>query len=352
LAKLLTGLTAAAHLVCAVVVVGTGQPTRGHDHKCTTAKKCEGKNKGRAASLEGVHRHHEGTRADAKDGEHTPRDHILLMLTKVLDLRADSKPYPQGVNGYRISEVADRTGIPATTLRYYEDIGVMPSPQRTTSGYRVYDDRTISRLDFISGAKQLGLSLEELRTLVGLWDGDECGPVHQEMARLVDAKISEVASRAAELEAFAVELGAIAVRLRREPHRGPCDDTCACATIGSSAAAAQPVALVAKSSSTTVAEPAIACTLSGADDVTARLAEWQHLLAQVVAKEAIDGGLRLTFPNGTSLAGEIARLASGEVACCAWLAFTVRPTIDSTILEVRAPAGGQQALTVLFRGVS
>src|SRR3954452_9182954 len=93
----------------------------------------------------------------------------------------------------RISDVAERTGIPATTLRYYEHIGLITAPARTEAGYRVYDDRTVERLAFVARAKQLGLSLDDVRTLVALWDGDECAPVQHEMARLVDAKILETA---------------------------------------------------------------------------------------------------------------------------------------------------------------
>ncbi|MEX2255283.1 MAG: MerR family DNA-binding transcriptional regulator [Acidimicrobiia bacterium] len=46
----------------------------------------------------------------------------------------------------RISELADRVGIPASTVRYYERIGLLPSPARTTSGYRDYDDGAVTRL--------------------------------------------------------------------------------------------------------------------------------------------------------------------------------------------------------------
>jgi DNA-binding transcriptional MerR regulator len=115
----------------------------------------------------------------------------------------------------------------------------VPAPERTSTGYRFYDDRTLARLRFIAGAKHLGLSLDEVRALVRLWEGDECAPVQIEMARLVDAKHFDLVRRTGELVAFANELQLIAARLRGEPHSGPCDDTCACGTI----AAAGPPAL-------------------------------------------------------------------------------------------------------------
>ncbi len=61
---------------------------------------------------------------------------------------------------YRIAEVAERSGFPAATLRYYERVGLLPEPSRTAAGYRDYDDRTLERLAFIARAKRLGCSLE------------------------------------------------------------------------------------------------------------------------------------------------------------------------------------------------
>ena len=64
--------------------------------------------------------------------------------------------------------VAHRSGFSAATLRYYEEIGLLPEASRTPAGYRLYDDRTLDRLAFISRAKQLGCSLDEITDLTGL----------------------------------------------------------------------------------------------------------------------------------------------------------------------------------------
>jgi hypothetical protein len=53
---------------------------------------------------------------------------------------------------YRIAEVADRTGFSTPTLRYYEEIGLLPPAERTAAGYRLYDDRAIDRLRFVRAA--------------------------------------------------------------------------------------------------------------------------------------------------------------------------------------------------------
>ena len=78
-----------------------------------------------------------------------------------------------------IGEVAERTGVATKTLRYYEDIGLVPPPDRTPSGYRDYDDDVVDRLAFIRSAQAVGLTLGEIRGIVSLRDDGEapCGHV-------------------------------------------------------------------------------------------------------------------------------------------------------------------------------
>jgi hypothetical protein len=99
-------------------------------------------------------------------------------------------------------------------------------------------------------------------------------------------------------------------------------------------------------------EPVVACTLTGADDVAQRVDDWQRLLSRVVARETIDGGLLVRLPAGADLAAEVARLSAAEVECCSWIDFTIRVTVDATILEVRAPAAGQDTLASVFGAAS
>lgn len=60
-----------------------------------------------------------------------------------------------GVSVYTIGEAADRTGFSASTLRYYEGIGLAAPSARTDAGYRLYDDDGLARLAFVARAKQL-----------------------------------------------------------------------------------------------------------------------------------------------------------------------------------------------------
>lgn len=69
-----------------------------------------------------------------------------------------------------IGEVAQRSGVPAKTLRYYEDIGLLRPPGRSPSGYREYGDEVIDRLAFIKSSQALGLSLGEIRSIIAMRD--------------------------------------------------------------------------------------------------------------------------------------------------------------------------------------
>jgi DNA-binding transcriptional MerR regulator len=109
------------------------------------------------------------------------------------------------VNTYRISEFARRTGVSTSTLRFYEQAGLL-SAARTTSGYRTYDEQAVRRLEFVGAAKLLGLPLEEIRELLGVWEDGECLHVRAKLRPLVAARIVQAEQRIAELTAFTAHL--------------------------------------------------------------------------------------------------------------------------------------------------
>jgi MerR family transcriptional regulator, copper efflux regulator len=129
---------------------------------------------------------------------------------------------------YRISQLAERTGFSASTLRFYEQAGLLPDTARTPGGYRTYDDRAVDRLRFIARAKQLGLPLEEIRDLTAVWDSGSCAPVQDRLAAQLTGKLAEVRRRVAELTAFGDQLEAARDGLGRHTPDGCCDDTCGC----------------------------------------------------------------------------------------------------------------------------
>jgi DNA-binding transcriptional MerR regulator len=109
------------------------------------------------------------------------------------------------VSVYRISELTRRTGVSASTLRFYEQAGLL-SAARTASGYRVYDEQAVRRLEFVGAAKLLGLPLEEIRELLGVWEDGECVHVRAKLRPLIATRIAEAQRRIAELTAFAAHL--------------------------------------------------------------------------------------------------------------------------------------------------
>lgn len=68
--------------------------------------------------------------------------------------------------GLRIGELAKAGGVSRDTIRYYERVGLLPSPRRSASAYRLYDDETLATLKFIRGAQALGLTLGDIRDLL------------------------------------------------------------------------------------------------------------------------------------------------------------------------------------------
>ena len=107
-----------------------------------------------------------------------------------------------------IGELSKRTGVKPTTIRWYEAEGWLPPPIRTEGGHRSYGDAHIRRLGFLRHARELGFSMEDVRSLLDLGDrpGDDCGAVHAIAAshiEEVDRRIRRLLALRAELERMA-----------------------------------------------------------------------------------------------------------------------------------------------------
>jgi MerR family transcriptional regulator, Zn(II)-responsive regulator of zntA len=90
----------------------------------------------------------------------------------------------------RIGEFAADLGINPKTIRYYEEIGLLPPPMRSPSGYRQYSAVDAERLRFITKAKAIGLTLREIREILALRDGGEEPCPH--LGQLLDRKLAAV----------------------------------------------------------------------------------------------------------------------------------------------------------------
>ena len=234
------------------------------------------------------------------------------------------------MTSYRISDAARRTGLPTSTLRYYERIGLLPAPPRTDAGYRAYEDRALDRLSFITRAKALGLGLDQIGELADLWDADRCGPVQARLRGLINAKVAETQDQAQALLNLSSELSSFVSTLESPAPDAPCDDNCGChvagPTVGSSA---RTLAMLPSERET------VACSLQG-DDVAERLAEWQALANKATSRTSIDSGIRLTF--GRIDLPAMADLVAREQGCCSFLSFAIGVTLAATTLEISGPA--------------
>ncbi len=101
-------------------------------------------------------------------------------------------------NHLLIGELARRAETSAKTIRYYEDIGVLPPALRLPNGYRVYGAEDEARLRFVRGARSLGLALEDITEILAFRDRNEA-PCRY-VVDLLQAKIQEIDARIAKLE--------------------------------------------------------------------------------------------------------------------------------------------------------
>jgi DNA-binding transcriptional MerR regulator len=230
--------------------------------------------------------------------------------------------------GYRISELAERSGFSPSTLRYYETIGLLPEPDRTDGNYRIYDDDALERLAFISRAKTMGLALDDITELVTLWSDGPCAPVQERLQTLLDAKVAEVNAQLADLSRFALQLAHLRRSVAVFEPADRCGPACGCDI-------ALPV------------EPAIACTLSAAEAVD-RSTAWNTVLARVTEREMTDRGVRARLPDDPELIARTSELCVREVECCAFFSFALTVDTSGVWLDVAAPNDARDVLDRLF----
>ncbi len=95
-----------------------------------------------------------------------------------------------------IGDVASRSGLPAKTIRYYEDIGFV-KPLRDTNGYRVFQEKELHKLTFLNRARALGFTIEDCRALLALYEDEtrssaDVKRIANEHLQQIDAKITNL----------------------------------------------------------------------------------------------------------------------------------------------------------------
>lgn len=104
----------------------------------------------------------------------------------------------------RISELSRKTGVSSKTIRYYESVGLLPSPRRATNHYRIYTPADVERLNFIRQARAWGFSLDDIADILNFRNTDEMACDH--LQSLIDRQLEAIQTRIRELESLRDEL--------------------------------------------------------------------------------------------------------------------------------------------------
>ncbi|MDP1715808.1 MAG: MerR family transcriptional regulator [Anaerolineales bacterium] len=107
----------------------------------------------------------------------------------------------------KIQELSQMTGVSAKTIRYYEEVGLLPAPSRAENNYRQYSEQDVERLRLVAGARRLDLSLDDIQEILALRDHREA-PCRVLLERM-EQKADEIAERIHALQRLEGELHAL-----------------------------------------------------------------------------------------------------------------------------------------------
>ncbi|KAB7742752.1 Cu(I)-responsive transcriptional regulator [Parvibaculum sedimenti] len=109
-----------------------------------------------------------------------------------------------------IGEVATRSGVPAKTIRYYEDIELIESADRAANGYRSYTEEAVHTLRFVARARNLGFTVDECRDLIALYR--DKARASADVKRIAEGHIAEIDKKIEELRSMRATLADLADR--------------------------------------------------------------------------------------------------------------------------------------------
>jgi DNA-binding transcriptional MerR regulator len=121
-----------------------------------------------------------------------------------------------------IGAVARMTGSNVPTIRYYEEIGLLPEPQRAASGQRVYAEADVERLTFIKRCRQFGFSIDQTRSLVSLVQSPSRNCL--EARDLAETHLNDIRSKVAELQQLERSLAVFVDSCNEQCAGGPASD--------------------------------------------------------------------------------------------------------------------------------
>jgi len=240
------------------------------------------------------------------------------------------------VDGLRVAELAESAGVPASTVRYYERLGLLPPARRADNGYRLFDSSAVDALVFIKRAKGIGMSLEEIIELVTAWPDTECRLLQASLRRFLGKRIDQVEAQRRELEAFRAQLSTVLRRLAsRDPGPELCGKGCSCESD-----------LDVTGEESVAGRAAWGCSLDD-DSLGARLAEWRELTAAARSVCQDGDAVRLVFAADPDVVAAVASLCAKESGCCAPARFRLDIGAEELTVTARAP-GAPGILEALF----
>ncbi len=120
------------------------------------------------------------------------------------------------IDRMRIGDLTERAGVTPRTVRYYESIGLLPPAEREGRGQHYYTEETLARLRKIDQLKELGLSLDEIRSVIDLYFADPSGvQPKQKVLAILRQHLAETDRKIGALEQFRAELQANIDRFER-----------------------------------------------------------------------------------------------------------------------------------------
>jgi DNA-binding transcriptional MerR regulator len=240
------------------------------------------------------------------------------------------------MSGLGVSELAERAGVAASTVRFYERVGLLSPAQRAPNGYRVFDESALEEMAFVNRAKGIGMSLDDITDLLAVWPHGECRSLQARLRAFLVERIGEIHDQLGELGWFERQLNSVLSRLsHRDPGPECCGQGCGC----EADLDVVPEAPVLDS------QP-WGCSLD-VDDLAARVTEWRALAAAAVSSEHVGREVRFVFEADPVLIANLARLCSAETACCAQTRFILEIDAEQVTLTVEAP-GAPELLDELF----
>ena len=120
---------------------------------------------------------------------------------------------------FTIGRLAKQAGVGVDTVRFYERRGLLPQPQRTASGYRMYGEETISRIRFVRRAKRLGFTLDEIENLLKLQDE---GGAKAEVKAITTRKLDQIEAKIADLTRMRAVLRTLSAECSGEGNVSTC----------------------------------------------------------------------------------------------------------------------------------